>query len=92
LRENDTTQTRHQFVITRMLTIVKNMSASLTRHKYARTLDHPQWSVWDTDQKKKVYGPTSHRGCIKFMDEVKIAEEIIQEIIDEEKRESITNP
>lgn len=50
-----------------MLTIVKNLSAVLSRPKYYRHMDHQQWVVWDTDKKQRVYGPNTHRACIQYM-------------------------
>jgi len=50
------------------LTIVKSMTGVLSRPKYRPTLKHSQWVVWDSDSKKRVFGPAVHAACIKFID------------------------
>lgn len=50
-----------------MLTILVNGTAARQRTKYFRRLDHKQWVVWDTTIRQRVYGPASHRSCIKFI-------------------------
>lgn len=50
------------------LTIVKNMNGVLSRPKYCPTLKTKQWAVWDSDNKKRVFGPAVHAACIKFID------------------------
>jgi hypothetical protein len=50
-----------------MLTIVTNHRQKLSRPKYHRILDYEQWSVYDTEEKKTVFGPKSHKACILFI-------------------------
>ena len=52
-----------------MLVIIRRLSAMMRRPKYHRTLTWPQWVVWDTEEKKRVHGPTTHMSCIRYMKE-----------------------
>lgn len=52
-----------------MLTIIKRMSAALSRPMYYPTSRHAQWCVYDTETKLTVYGPEIRNACQRFIDE-----------------------
>lgn len=51
-----------------MLVIAKSKFETFNRRKYVPRRVNPEWVVYDTTTKTRVFGPSGHEACLKYLD------------------------
>lgn len=51
-----------------MQVIVKDSFHTLRRRKYVPKKVNPEWVIYDTNLKQRIYGPATHAACMRELE------------------------